>query len=135
MISLALLAILIVVMFVMFGNSRQTHGKRHWTDQTSSERLMLSLTLAAAIQFLFVTMIPGWIVAAIIVGKGRFAETRLGNEVWGIVMMIANTAFYLPIFYILLGWLHNRHRRKMGESDLDLISISDINQASSKEKS
>ncbi|HYG10928.1 MAG TPA: hypothetical protein VD835_13350 [Pyrinomonadaceae bacterium] len=134
MISLVLLAVLTVVMFAMFVKFRQSRGKRCWTELNSSERLTLSVALAAAIQFLFFTMIPGWIVAAIVIGKGRFAETRLGNEVWGIVMMLANTVFYLAIFYLLLGWLHNWHKRKMGESDLDLISISNVPRSPAEEK-
>lgn len=85
MIWLILPGVSTIVTFIVFGNSRQTHETRRWTNQSSSERLMISLALATASQFLFIMMIPDWIVAAMFVGKGSIAESRLRNEIFGIV--------------------------------------------------
>jgi amino acid transporter len=122
MFALPLLLILIAVTLMMFYRSRQSHEGRHWTDQTSSSRFMLSFALAAGIQFLYVTMIPGWIVAVVLIGKGRFAETRLGNEIFGLIMVVANLIIYLPICYGLLEWLSRRRRKNNEKSVLNLIS-------------
>ena len=123
MIYLGVLAVLVIVMIVIFEKSLQPGEKFRRHNQTLKQRIILSIAFAAMIQFLFITMIPGWLVAAFIIGKGTFSETSLGNEIWGIVMMVINTTFYFFIFYSLLGWIGSRRRRKIGESDFHLVSI------------
>ena len=123
MIYLVILALLIVVMIVFFEKSIQPDEKFHWYSQTVKQRIILSIAFASMIQFLFITMIPGWFITALIVGKGGFYETYWGNQIWGIVMMFANTIFYFFIFYSLLGWISNRQRRKLCGSDFTLISV------------
>ncbi len=111
-------------MIVVFNKSRKSNQSHSWIYQTSRQRLILSIAFASAIQFLLVTMLPGWIAAAYILGKGEFAETKLGNEIWGIVMIITNILFYTPIFYLLLGWFQDfQFRKANNNSELTSITL------------
>ena len=111
MYALILIPLITFVTLFAFVRSRKSHDKRYPTDQTPIERFLLSLSLSAAVQFLYVTIIPGWIAAAYVVGKGRFSQTPLGNEVFGTIMIISNIVIYFPIFY-LLGLLFSFHSKR-----------------------
>lgn len=115
MIVLILLPVIALTAFGLFAKSRRLHTGRHWLNQTFSERLAFSVGLSAAVQFLHFTMMPGWIVAAYLIGKGSFGETILGNAVWGIVMVTANTLFYLPLFYLLLKFSNYSYKKIQGK--------------------
>lgn len=130
-----LLITIILTALTIFIRLRQPNIERQWTNQTFGERISLSIMLAATIQFLFFTMLPGWIVAAYLIGKGEFAETTSGNAIWGTVMVIVNTLFYLPIFYLSLKALSNMHKKKTTGRSLELISISSSYASASEEKS
>ena len=114
MIPYFLFALLILGVIALLIRSRNLYPKRHWNNQTNSERLLLSIVFAGFFQFLF--LMPGWIVAVYIIGKGVFAETVVGNLVFGLLMLIANTIIYLPFFYLLIGWLSSWHRKSSLET-------------------
>jgi len=110
---------------------------RHWLSDSGHRRLYLSLAGGLLAQVPLVTMLPGWIVAASIVGKSEHVEIA-----FEIVAVITNTVFYAPIIYVLLGWLSDRRERKEMEQGLgreanshDLLSISSWMQRAPKDRS
>ena len=116
LVSLIIIA-LIVAVFYKFCKS---HEKQHWTQQTFIERLLLSVALSTAIQFLYFTAIPGWFITAMILGKNRFYETDLGNLIWITSVIFFNIILYLPIFYLLLCGLQKWYKSRKSNSDLIL---------------
>ena len=92
-------------MLIGFTLSRRSGKKRHWSDQTPTERFLLSLSFAAAIQLVYVTILPGWIVGVYVVGKGKFSQTPLGNEAFATVAIFSNIIIYFPLFFLLLKLL------------------------------
>jgi hypothetical protein len=111
MLTLFLFSIVILGVLIAFARSRQSNLEKHWSDLTARERLLLSIALAGVFQFLF--LLPGWIIAACIVGySDGVGETQLENVVFGMITLIANTVIYFPLFYLLLGWLSSRFRNK-----------------------
>jgi hypothetical protein len=92
--------------FFQFWKRRYVGNKRHWADMVAAEKLYLSLGIGTSIQLLFVTMIPGWLVAATLIGKGAFADSRLGSEVWGVVMVATNTIIYGGLTHLMLTKIH-----------------------------
>ena len=115
MLAYFLFALLILGVLVAFAHLRKSHQKRHWSKQTVSERILLSTAFAGIFQFLF--LLPGWIIAISIFGySDGVGETPLEKMLFGIVTLIANTVIYLPLFYLLIKWLSNYHRRKMAKT-------------------
>jgi hypothetical protein len=111
MLTFFLFSLVILGVLVAFACSRQSNLERHWSNLTTRERLLLSIALAGVFQFLF--LLPGWIIAACLVGySDGIGETQLEKVVFGMITLIANTVIYFPLFYLLLGWLSSRHRKK-----------------------
>jgi hypothetical protein len=110
MLALLLLVLLILGVITVYVRSRFVNSKRHWANQTACEKLLLSVALAGVIQFLYVTILPGWFISVSIFGKGRFTETTMGNLIVGTVAIAVNLAIYFPFFYLLLDWLSQRQK-------------------------
>lgn len=119
MLALLLLVLLILGVITVFVRSRLINPKRHWANQTIGERFLLSLAFAGIIQFLYVTILPGWFVSVSIFGKGRFTETIIGNLVVGIVAITVNLVIYFPFFYLLLDWLSHRQKNSSERTVLE----------------
>lgn len=111
MLTLILFSLVILAVLVAFTRSRRTNLERHWSDLTVRERVLLSIAMAAVFQFLF--LLPGWIVAACIVGyRDGAGVTWLEELVFGTITLTANTVIYAPFFYLLLVWLPRLTRNK-----------------------
>ncbi len=101
MLTFFLFSLVMLGVLVSFACFRQSNLERHWSNLTTRERLLLSIALAGVFQFLF--LLPGWIVAAYIVGySDGVGETQSEKVVFGMVTLMANTVIYFPLFYLLL---------------------------------
>jgi hypothetical protein len=97
-----ILLMIIAVSVISFYKLRNSQEKRYWTQQTFNERVLLSLTLASIIQFLYFPVLPGFVLTAMTLGKNSFYDTDLGNLIWSTSVIVFNIMLYLPIFYLLL---------------------------------
>ena len=97
-----ILLIIIAVSVISFYKLRNSQEKRYWTRQTFNERVLLSITLASIIQFLYFPVLPGFVLTAMTLGKSSFYDTDLGNLIWSMSVIIFNIMLYVPIFYLLL---------------------------------
>lgn len=91
MIYLGILAVQTVLMILTFEYSCRFDEQFQWSKLTLNQRIILSIAFASLIQFLIVTMIPGWLIAVTILGYKSIDITAFENEIFGIIMVIANT--------------------------------------------
>lgn len=96
-------AIVVFGALAWFFQSRQATPDRHWANQTALEKLLLAVPLASVFQFLF--FLPGWAVAATIVGYKDTKATAFDEFLFGIVALAANALIYTPVFFLLLSLL------------------------------
>lgn len=102
---LILLIIISLAAFFAVTKLRRSSVGRYSMKEAFNKRFALSIGLSAAVQLY--TVLPGWIVGAYLIGKGDFAATILGDAIWRIAMIVSNTLFYLPIFYLLIKILNH----------------------------
>ena len=110
MLYLFLFVLVMLGVLAGFTFLRKSHPKRHWSNQTNGERALLSVLFAGIFQFLF--LLPGWLIAVSILGYYGGRETQLENLLFALVTLTSNTVIYFPFFYLLLGWLFSRQRKK-----------------------
>ena len=108
MLTLTLFTSIILGVLTVLVCLRKSRPKRHWSNQTIGERTLLSIVLAGIFQFLF--LLPGWSVAAYIVGYSGNTTTLLREVVFGLVTLATNTIIYFPLFYLPLRWFSNRYK-------------------------
>lgn len=116
---------LFFITLVAFGlyHSDPTRSERSWKTFTPRERKLLAIAFSGVVQALLVTMIPGWVVAALLLGKGSFYETTWwGKELWAAVMTVSNTLIYYALIHFALNAVK---ARSFARSPLSIIASAD----------
>ena len=85
------LLLLLMVLVPVYSLARKSLAKPGWIPQSTWECLILSLIVATVVQLPIVTTAPGWIVAAMLHGKGE--------SMW-IPMLVTNYIIYTTTFYL-----------------------------------
>jgi hypothetical protein len=115
MIYFLIIALLFISMILVFVKSCRSVEKFQWSNLTLKQHISLSLAFASLIQFLFISLFPGWIVATYIVGYNDIYTTPLESIFFTVITLLSNTLIYYFIFYFLIGLISKSLAIKTGD--------------------
>ena len=100
-----LLILLFISTTLLFIKTRKSRGKVDWLNMPSRQLFILSIVFASGIQFLIVTIIPGWLIALTILGY-ESTPTPFEDVVFNLFTLITNLILYSSIFFLLIRCFH-----------------------------